>query len=106
MEIRSVSEILAAKLQGDRSYVLVFVASSNTFELFLPGAGYPGEFAGYMTPSVRNQQTGESWELGWAQAELLAAHLQPLVAVAGGASAMARRVVDALVNGRRYGIEV
>jgi hypothetical protein len=106
MQFTALSTIVTAKRQGDRSYVLVFAADTGTFELFLPGAGYPGEFTGFMPPSVRNQSTGQSWMAEWSQAEQIAAHLETVLHTAGPASAVAREVIDALATGRRYGGEV
>ena len=41
------TKILMASLQGDRSYLLVFSALDGArFEVYLPGAGWPGEFTG------------------------------------------------------------
>jgi len=105
MQITSVSRIVMAKLCGDRSYILVFVADSETYELFLPGGGYPGEFVGFLSPSLRNQRTGESWSVEWPQAELLAAHLEPFVESAGATAEVAYKVVEAMQTGRRYAHE-
>ena len=102
MQLPLLSSILTAKLQGDRSYLLVFAAGDDAYEVFLPGAGYPGEFTGFMTPSLRKQSTGENWQLEWPVAEQLASHLQTLVATAGAASETARVVVEALLSGQRY----
>jgi hypothetical protein len=106
MEITAVSKIVAAKRQGDRSYLVVFEAGAATYELFLPGAGYPGEFTGFLSPSLRDQRTGQSWATDWGQAELIAAHLEPVTGTAGAEEAVAREVVGALTSGRRYGSEV
>ena len=105
MQITSVSKIVMAKLCGDRSYILVFVADSDTYELFLPGGGYPGEFLGFLLPSLRNQSTGKSWSVEWPQAELLAAHLEPLVESAGETADVAHKVVESLQTGIRYAHE-
>jgi hypothetical protein len=105
MQITAVSEILAAKMEGDRSYLIVFAADSGTYELFLPGGGYPGEFVGFLPPSLRNQHTGKSWALEWPQAELLAAHLESRLESAGASATVAGAVVNALQTGRRYGQE-
>ncbi len=102
MQLPPLSSILAVKLQGDRSYLLVFAAGSESYEIFLPGAGYPGEFTGFMSPSLRKQSSGESWVLEWPVAEELASHLLPLVATAGMASDTAKAFVEALRSGRRY----
>lgn len=102
MQLSPLSSILTAKLQGDRSYLLVFDAGAEAYEVFIPGAGYPGEFTGFMTPSLRKQSTGENWQLEWPLAEELASQLLPLVANAGAASETARVVVEALLSGQRY----
>jgi hypothetical protein len=106
MQITSLSRIVTAKRQGDRSYVVVFVADTGTFELFLPGGGYPGEFTGFMPPSLRNQSTGQNWVAEWPQAELIAAHLETVLDTAGAERTVAGEVVHALTSGRRYGSEV
>jgi hypothetical protein len=106
MQITALSKIVTAKRQGDRSYVLVFAADTGTFEIFITGAGYPGEFTGFMPPSVRNQNTGQSWVAEWPQAEQIAAHLETVLETAGSDSAIAREVIEALTTGRRYGVEV
>jgi hypothetical protein len=102
MQLPPLSSILTAKLQGDRSYLLVFAAGTEAYEVFLPGAGYPGEFTGFMTPSLRKQSSGESWQLEWPLAEDLASHLVPLLATAGAASSTAAVVIEALRSGQRY----
>jgi hypothetical protein len=106
MQITALSKILTAKHQGDRSYLVVFAGEAASYELFVPGAGYPGEFTGYMHPSLRDQSTGKSWEVDWAQAELIAAHLETVIGTAGAEETVAREVVAALTTGRRYGHEV
>jgi hypothetical protein len=106
MQITALSKIVTAKRQGDRSYILVFVADTGTFEMFLPGAGYPGEFTGFMPPSFRSQNTGQSWVAEWSQAELIAAHLETVLETAGSEREIAREVIEALTTGRRYGVEV
>jgi hypothetical protein len=105
MQITTLSRIVAAKRQGDRSYMVVFVADTGTFELFLPGAGYPGEFMGFMPPSLRNQRTGQSWVAEWPQAELIAAHLETVLNTAGAEKPVAVEVFHALTSGKRYGCE-
>jgi hypothetical protein len=106
MQITALSRILTAKRQGDRSYVLVFEADTGTYELFLSGAGYPGEFTGFLPPTLQNQSTGDRWVLEWSQAELIAAHLVTVLENGGAMKAVAGEVVDALTSGRRYGVEV
>jgi hypothetical protein len=106
MQITALSKILTAKHQGDRSYLVVFAGEAASYELFVPGAGYPGEFTGYMHPSLRDQSTGRTWEVDWAQAELIAAHLETVIGTAGAEETVAREVVAALTKGRRYGHEV
>jgi hypothetical protein len=98
--------ILAAKLLGDRSYILVFTAGGETYELHLLGAGYPGEFTGFMTPSLHNQLTGrECYGFGWPQAGELAGRLQNAIASTEDSAIITRQVVEALQSGRRYGHE-
>jgi hypothetical protein len=105
MQITALSKIVKAKRQGDRSYVLVFVADTGTFELFLPGAGYPGKYSGFNPPSLRCQSTGQSWVTEWPQAELIAAHLETVLDTADAEKAVAAEVIHALISGRRYGHE-
>jgi hypothetical protein len=101
------SKILMADLQGDRSYILVFAATDGlSYEIYLPGAGWPGEFAGYMTPSIRNQMTGKVAELLWNEAEEIGVQLHRLLhngSIAKGGLARAKECVEALIGGRRYG---
>ena len=59
-----------------------------------------------MHPSLRGQSTRKRWEVDWAQAELIAVHLETLIGTAGADEAVAREVVAALTTGRRYGHEV
>jgi hypothetical protein len=96
-----------ADLQGDRSYLLVFAAEDRrTYEVYLPGAGWPGDFTGFMTPSLRQQESGETSELTWENAEKLADQLRPLLvpaSIARGGIVRASECVEALANGRRYG---
>ncbi|MBV7544450.1 hypothetical protein [Acidovorax sp. sic0104] len=105
MQITYLSSILKAERQGDRSYIAVFQTDAGSFELFLPGSGYPGEFAGFMPPTLRNQSTGQSWVADWPLAELIAAHMQTVLDTAGADKSLAQEIVNALVAGTRYGQE-
>lgn len=99
--------ILMSELQGDRSYLLVFAATDGSaYEIRLTGAGWPGEFTGFMSPYIRNQMTDESAELPWERAEELAAQLSGLLhtsSIAKGGLTRAQEFVEALVRGKRYG---
>jgi hypothetical protein len=103
MQITAITKIITARRQGDRSYLLVFATDEGVFEVFLCGSGFPGAFGGYMAPSLRNQNTGESRVLQWDQAELLAEHLETVLGSAGVEKAVAQENIDALKSGRRYG---
>ncbi len=106
MQITSLSKILKARLMEGYAYLAVFSAESGaTYELFLHSAGYP-EFTGFMSLSLRNQSTGESWVVDWSQAELIAAHLDKVLETAGAEKAVAIEIIGALTVGRRYGHEV
>ena len=60
MQITALSKILKARRMEAHAYLIAFAADTGTaYELFLPAAVYP-EFAGFMTPTLRNQSTGES----------------------------------------------
>jgi hypothetical protein len=100
--------ILMADLQGDRSYLLVFAASNGgPYEIYLPGAGWPGAFTGYMTPSIRDQTTGASAELPWTRAEKLGAQLLAVLhdhAIAKGGLTRAQECIQALISGARFGV--
>lgn len=103
MQITSLSKILKARRMEGHAYLAVFAANTGTaYELFLPSAGYP-EFTGFMSPSLRNQSTGESWVVDWSQAELIAAHLDTVVETAGAEKSVAKEIIGALTDGRRYG---
>lgn len=109
MRLVTPAKILMADVQGDRAYLLVFATADGSYEVYLPAAGWPGAFAGYMTPSIRNQATGASRELPWPEAERLAAQLKPLLVagdIAKGGGARASECVEALAKGKRYGSEV
>jgi hypothetical protein len=106
MQITRFLKILKAKNVGDRSYLIVFEADNGTFELFLPGGGYPGEFTGFINPTLRNQSTGQSWVNDWAHAELIAAHLETVIDTAGADEAVALKIVAALTTGKRLHDEV
>lgn len=87
------------------AYLAVSAADTGTvYELFLPSASGP-EFTGFMSPSLRNQSTGESWIVDWSQAELMASHLDTVLETAGDDKAVAKEIIDALTVGRRYGHE-
>ena len=105
MQINSISCLLKVKHLGNRSYVAVFQADAGTFELFLAGASYPGELTGFMSPSLRNQTTGQSWVLDWPLAEIVAAHLEPVLDTAGTDRQLAQELISALLAGKRYGHE-
>ena len=96
-----------ADLEGDRSYLLVYAAEDGkVYELRLTGTGYPDEFEGYMTPSIRQQQSGDDRELPWPVAERLAIQLRPLSKsskIERGGSRRALECVESLLSGRRYG---
>ena len=101
------NRILMADLQGDRSYLLVFAGEDRkTYEVYLTGAGWPDDFIGFMTPSLRQQESGETSELAWEAAEKLAEQLRPLLetaSIARGGTVRARECIEALANGIRYG---
>ena len=101
MQISRVLRISRAKLQGDRSYLLVFVADTGTYEVFLPGMGYPGIFTGFGPPSLRSQQTEKSWVMDWSSAELLALHIEQVMDTAGEDQPTALLILDALKGGGR-----
>ena len=103
MQITRFLKILKAKNVGDYSYLVVFEADNGTYELFLAGGGYPGEFTGFHSPSLRNQGTGQSWINDWAHAELIAAHLETVIDTAGADEAVALKIVAALTTGKRCG---
>jgi hypothetical protein len=106
MQITSLSKILKARRMAGHAYLAVFAADTGTaYELFLPSAGYP-EFTGFMSPSLRNQSTGESWVMDWSQAELIAAHLDMVLETAGAEKEVASEIIGALRVGKRYGHEV
>jgi len=101
-------KIVMADLKGDRSYILVFAAHDGAIhEIYLAGAGWPGEFTGFMTPSIRNQTTGTSAELPWQKAERIGELLQGVLQSDGLAkevAARAKECIDALIRGKRYGV--
>ena len=106
MQITKLLKIVTAKRQGLRSYLVVFVADTGTFELFLPGADSLGGIVKFLSPSLRNQATGQSWVVSWPLAELIAAHLETVIDTAGPEASMTREVVEAMTTGERQGVEV
>ena len=108
MRLVAPTKILMADRQGDYSYLLAFATLDASYEVYLPGAGWAGEFAGFMTPSIRNQATGEGSELSCSEAEELAAKLATCLSVgniAKGVEVSASECLDALSQGKRYGCE-
>lgn len=106
MQITKLLKIVTAKRQGLRSYLVVFVADTGTFELFLPGANSLDGTVRFLSPSLRSQATGQSWVVGWPLAELLATHLETVIDAAYTEASITREVIEALTTGERQGVEV
>ena len=101
-------KILMADFMGDdRSFLLVYLADDgHSYELYLPAAGQPLEPIEYMSPSMRQQQSGNRTPLSWPEAEDLARELRPLLTepIAKGGRVRASECIEALANGKRYGL--
>jgi hypothetical protein len=99
--------ILMANLgQDGQSYLLVYLGDDGeTYEIYLPAAGYPGPFKYFMTPSIREQSSGVCRKLPWPEAETLAHRLRSQVTsgIARGGDSSAASCLDALIDGKRCG---
>ena len=103
MQITALARILKVRRMAGNAFLVAFAADTEEpYELFIPSAG---ELAGFMSPVLRNQTTGERWIVDWATAELIAAHLETVLETAGAEQPVASAVIDALRIGKRYGVE-
>ena len=103
MQITALTRILKARHMPGNAFLVAFAADTEVpYELFLPSAG---EFAGLMSPVLRNQSTGERWLVDWATTELIAAHLEAVLETAGDEKAIASAAINAIKVGKRYGID-
>jgi hypothetical protein len=94
--------VMADVMRDGGSYLLVYRGTEGrSYTVYLPVVTVEDQVAGYLPPSVRDQQSDESQSLSWHDASALAEQLLPLLSpsIAEGGQVRAAECIALLASG-------